>query len=86
MTCYRIYDADIPEYAVAVDRYEGWVHVQEYAAPASVDPADARRIYERVSSEQRELLLLPDSGHVVPVDHGGDRLAEAVVCHLTPLA
>lgn len=53
---------------------------------STADPADARRIYERVSSEQRELLLLPDSGHVVPVDHGGDRLAEAVVCHLTPLA
>jgi 23S rRNA (guanine2445-N2)-methyltransferase / 23S rRNA (guanine2069-N7)-methyltransferase len=43
ITCYRLYDADIPEYAVAVDRYEGCVHVQEYAAPKSVAPADARR-------------------------------------------
>jgi len=41
ISCYRLYDADLPEYAVAVDRYDGWVHVQEYAAPASVDAAKA---------------------------------------------
>lgn len=46
--CYRLYDADLPEYAVAVDVYQGektWTHVQEYAPPASVDPnkAAARR-------------------------------------------
>ena len=35
--CYRLYDADMPEYAVAVDLYGDWVHVQEYAAPRSVD-------------------------------------------------
>ena len=38
VTCYRIYDADLPEYALAVDLYEGWAHVQEYAAPPTVDP------------------------------------------------
>ena len=44
--CYRLYDADIPEYAVAVDVYESdrrLVHVQEYAPPKSVDPAKAER-------------------------------------------
>ncbi|HAD08225.1 MAG TPA: bifunctional 23S rRNA (guanine(2069)-N(7))-methyltransferase RlmK/23S rRNA (guanine(2445)-N(2))-methyltransferase RlmL, partial [Porticoccaceae bacterium] len=41
--CYRLYDADIPEYAVAVDRYEQWLHVQEYVPPRSVDPAMAER-------------------------------------------
>ncbi|ORU91414.1 MAG: 23S rRNA (guanine(2445)-N(2))/(guanine(2069)-N(7))-methyltransferase [Cycloclasticus sp. symbiont of Poecilosclerida sp. N] len=38
--CYRIYDADLPEYAVAIDIYEGeqrWVHVQEYEAPKTID-------------------------------------------------
>lgn len=35
--CYRLYDADMPEYAVAVDVYGEHVHVQEYAAPKSVD-------------------------------------------------
>jgi 23S rRNA (guanine2445-N2)-methyltransferase / 23S rRNA (guanine2069-N7)-methyltransferase len=41
VTCFRVYDADLPEYALAIDWYEGWVHVQEYAAPSSVDPARA---------------------------------------------
>ncbi len=41
--CFRVYDADMPEYAVAVDCYEGAVHVSEYAAPASVNDDDARR-------------------------------------------
>src|SRR3569832_2799389 len=44
VTCYRLYDADLPEYAVAVVVYQGdrlWAHVQEYAPPASVDPKKA---------------------------------------------
>jgi 23S rRNA (guanine2445-N2)-methyltransferase / 23S rRNA (guanine2069-N7)-methyltransferase len=47
VSCYRLYDADMPEYAVAVDCYgERW-HVAEYAAPAGVDPqAAAHRLAE----------------------------------------
>lgn len=37
ITCYRVYDADIPQYAVAIDIYEQWVYVQEYKAPKTVD-------------------------------------------------
>ena len=40
VACYRIYDADMPEYALAIDIYQGdrrWVHCQEYEAPATVD-------------------------------------------------
>ncbi|PVZ13699.1 MULTISPECIES: bifunctional 23S rRNA (guanine(2069)-N(7))-methyltransferase RlmK/23S rRNA (guanine(2445)-N(2))-methyltransferase RlmL [unclassified Pseudomonas] len=40
--CYRVYDADMPEYAVAVDLYRDWVHVQEYAAPKSIAPEKAQ--------------------------------------------
>ncbi|NJD07009.1 MAG: bifunctional 23S rRNA (guanine(2069)-N(7))-methyltransferase RlmK/23S rRNA (guanine(2445)-N(2))-methyltransferase RlmL [Methylococcaceae bacterium] len=51
--CYRLYDADLPEYAVAVDVYQGditWLQVQEYEAPASVDPAKAEnRLIEALS-------------------------------------
>jgi 23S rRNA (guanine2445-N2)-methyltransferase / 23S rRNA (guanine2069-N7)-methyltransferase len=43
ISCYRLYDADMPEYAVAVDRYRDWVHVSEYRAPAKVDPEAAER-------------------------------------------
>ncbi|MCS6946511.1 MAG: bifunctional 23S rRNA (guanine(2069)-N(7))-methyltransferase RlmK/23S rRNA (guanine(2445)-N(2))-methyltransferase RlmL, partial [Steroidobacteraceae bacterium] len=47
--CYRLYDADMPEYAFAIDRYLDeasravWLYVQEYAPPADIPPADARR-------------------------------------------
>jgi len=37
VSCYRVYDADIPQYAVAIDKYDNWVHVQEYQAPKTVD-------------------------------------------------
>ncbi|MEX2499813.1 MAG: bifunctional 23S rRNA (guanine(2069)-N(7))-methyltransferase RlmK/23S rRNA (guanine(2445)-N(2))-methyltransferase RlmL [Wenzhouxiangellaceae bacterium] len=44
--CYRIYDADIPEYALAVDVYAtddgDWLHVQEYEPPATVDAHQAQ--------------------------------------------
>lgn len=46
--CYRLYDADLPEYAVAIDRYERWLHVQEYAPPASIDPSKARERLDQV--------------------------------------
>lgn len=36
--CYRLYDADMPEYSVAIDMYGDEVHVQEYAAPKKIDP------------------------------------------------
>lgn len=39
ISCYRMYDADIPEYAAAVDIYENrWVHLQEYAPPKEIPP------------------------------------------------
>ena len=43
VSCYRLYDGDIPEYAVAVDIYGDAIHVQEYAPPATVDEEAARR-------------------------------------------
>ncbi len=54
--CYRIYDADLPEYAAAIDVYEGagkaegalYAHVAEYQAPKSVDEAKARARFEDI--------------------------------------
>ena len=51
VTCYRVYDADMPEYALAIDLYQGWVHVQEYAAPRSVDPEKAQaRLFDALAA------------------------------------
>jgi 23S rRNA (guanine2445-N2)-methyltransferase / 23S rRNA (guanine2069-N7)-methyltransferase len=44
ISCYRLYDADLPEYAVAIDVYQGeklWVNVQEYDPPKSIEPHKA---------------------------------------------
>ena len=46
--CFRIYDADMPEYAFAIDQYgdgagNRWVVVQEYAPPRTVDVKAARQ-------------------------------------------
>lgn len=40
---YRLYDGDLPEYRAAIDRYADYYVLQEYRAPASVDPKTARR-------------------------------------------
>ena len=55
VTCYRLYDADMPEYSAAIDIYEGkWISLQEYAAPASIDPEDAaRRLDELILATER---------------------------------
>lgn len=47
---YRVYDSDIPEYAVAVDLYRDWAVVQEYAAPPEIEPGRAAaRLREAVA-------------------------------------
>lgn len=46
ISCYRVYDADIPQYSVAIDIYGRWVHVQEYQAPKTVDK---NRAFQRIN-------------------------------------
>lgn len=48
--CYRLYDADMPEYSVAVDIYGDNVHVAEYLAPKGVDPLAAERRMDEIRS------------------------------------
>ena len=58
VTCYRVYDADLPDYAVAIDLYQGerdawgntYLHIAEYAAPSSIDEAKARRRFNDILS------------------------------------
>ena len=59
VTCYRIYDADLPEYAVAIDVYERWVHVQEYEPPPSVDLARAQARLRDVLGAVAAVLEVP---------------------------
>lgn len=55
VTCYRVYDADLPDYAVAIDLYQSsetsgnsfkaqrWLCIQEYEAPKEIEKALAHR-------------------------------------------
>ena len=55
VSCYRIYDADMPEYSAAIDMYEGkWINLQEYAPPATIEKEAAeRRLNELVLATER---------------------------------
>lgn len=44
ISCYRVYDADLPEYAYAIDIYNDHVVLQEYMAPATIE---ARKVEKR---------------------------------------
>jgi 23S rRNA (guanine2445-N2)-methyltransferase / 23S rRNA (guanine2069-N7)-methyltransferase len=53
-TCYRLYDADIPEYAAAIDIYEQRIYVQEYAAPSSIETHVAKKRFETIKRAVKE--------------------------------
>ncbi|WP_048639972.1 bifunctional 23S rRNA (guanine(2069)-N(7))-methyltransferase RlmK/23S rRNA (guanine(2445)-N(2))-methyltransferase RlmL [Brenneria goodwinii] len=59
--CYRLYDADLPEYNVAVDRYGSWVVVQEYAPPKTIDAQKARQRLFDVINATLSVLELPSN-------------------------
>ncbi|HEY9545273.1 MAG TPA: bifunctional 23S rRNA (guanine(2069)-N(7))-methyltransferase RlmK/23S rRNA (guanine(2445)-N(2))-methyltransferase RlmL, partial [Solimonas sp.] len=69
VNCWRVYDADLPEYAVAVDLYETvdgeqHAHVQEYAAPKTVDPHRAeKRLRGALAGVQSVLDIAPARLH-----------------------
>lgn len=71
ISCYRLYDADMPEYAAAIDLYWGqthpnrpaelYAHVQEYAAPKSVDEDKAAARFAEIEQAVPFALNIPHS-------------------------
>ena len=69
VSCYRVYDADLPDYNVSIDLYEAlargrhagetWLYLSEYAAPRGVDEGLARR---------RLMDVLAIAPHVMGID------------------
>jgi 23S rRNA (guanine2445-N2)-methyltransferase / 23S rRNA (guanine2069-N7)-methyltransferase len=71
VSCYRLYDADMPEYAFAIDRYleagSDVLHlqVQEYAAPGEIEIEQVqRRRREALSTLPRLFALPPERIHL----------------------
>lgn len=67
LECYRLYDADLPEYAVAIDRYGDHLHVQEYAPPASIPEAVSRARFRDVLDAIDSALEVPAAKVMVKV-------------------
>jgi 23S rRNA (guanine2445-N2)-methyltransferase / 23S rRNA (guanine2069-N7)-methyltransferase len=68
--CFRVYDADMPEYAFAIDLYgrePKHVYVQEYAPPKTVNQESARE-------RRREVLAVLPDVLAVPLSHVHSRL------------
>ncbi len=67
--CYRLYDADLPEFNLAIDLYQGqlyqgesrYVYVQEYEAPRQVDPARAASRLRAALPVIARVLEVPDT-------------------------
>ena len=88
VTCYRVYDADLPDYAVAIDLYEGcaatpgrWLVIAEYEAPRSVDPDLAwARMQDVLAIAPRVLDTAPEDVHarVRSRSRGGSQYAGSV--------
>lgn len=38
ISCFRVYDDDMPDFPLAIDRYESIAHVSEYARPHGMEP------------------------------------------------
>ena len=67
IACYRVYDADMPEYAFSIDIYAAstspdalrFAYVQEYAPPATIEPEKARSRRAEAFSVIPEVLDVP---------------------------
>lgn len=85
-SCYRVYDADLPEYAVSIDIYNDSVLVQEYPAPKTVDKYKAEQRLQQIFA------ILPDALGIsaakiyfkspTKISESGDKLIEIAENHV----
>ncbi len=70
VSCYRAYDADLPEYSAAIDVYTAadsapaedrgvWLHVQEYQAPREIPEETTRRRLSELLQAAMAVFELP---------------------------
>lgn len=52
----RVYDADLPNFKIAVDLYGNFAHVQEYAPPKTIPPETAKKRFNLALQAVRDVL------------------------------
>ncbi len=67
LEAYRIYDADLPDYAAAIDLYGNYVLVQEYQAPKTIPVNVAHRRLLNMIAAVAEVLDVPGENIVLKV-------------------
>ncbi len=58
VSCYRLYDKDIPEFPFAIDLYANQVHLQEYAR-RDIEPIHEIALREAVADATQQVLNVP---------------------------
>jgi len=68
VSCYRLYDADLPEFSFALDKYtnalnpeQAWYHLQEYQAPKTIDPDKAEKRIQLAEGVVKQVFGLSDN-------------------------
>lgn len=74
VSCYRVYDADLPEYAAAIDCYQEagasarlFLHVQEYQAPKIIPEEVAQRRLGELLEAAQQALQVPTARVAVKI-------------------
>ncbi|MDH5433852.1 MAG: bifunctional 23S rRNA (guanine(2069)-N(7))-methyltransferase RlmK/23S rRNA (guanine(2445)-N(2))-methyltransferase RlmL [Gammaproteobacteria bacterium] len=67
ISCYRVYDADLPEYNAAIDVYEDHLHIQEYKPPKSIDEQIALKRLKDIQRVAAGVFQIPFSQVFVKV-------------------
>ena len=68
VNCYRLYDADLPEFSFALDVYQSeispsmhWYHLQEYQAPKIIDADKAEARIELAKQAVKKVFQIDDT-------------------------
>jgi 23S rRNA (guanine2445-N2)-methyltransferase / 23S rRNA (guanine2069-N7)-methyltransferase len=68
VSCYRLYDADLPEFSFALDVYQSeispsmhWYHLQEYQAPKFIDADKAEARIELAKQAVKKVFEIDDT-------------------------
>ncbi len=56
ISCFRVYDRDLPEYNISVDLFGKWVHIQEHAPPKTIDPELALTRFKLAVRQTKDIL------------------------------